>query len=772
MIEQKQSGAVILQDGENIQETIKMSLDLDSAKNLMQILSKNLYSDSIGSTVREVSSNSLDSHRAGNVTDRPIIVTFGRSSGNYEFTVEDFGVGLSHDEVVDIISKYGKSTKRLSDTQLGLFGLGWKSPLAYTSSFTFITRKDGIERKYIMSEGEEENIIDLIDENSTDQCNGVKVIVPVNSYDASSFFKKIKEQLCYFESIYFDVNYSGNSIDNNFKITRYDDFQMSELNEDSRLHLCLDNVYYPLDFSKLGIPQISAPLGLRFGLSDGIYPTPSREAIRMTTEAKAIIIKKIKTVASKMVEMYNKSVEDTDDFNKIIQHYSNTNRYLDIGHKQNIIINDLISYSNVKVKNPKLKNISLLNLKSLVDNRGEMFSDYQIKYYLHRGRLKERKHLETVDFSSLTNKNNMFCKFSDKLGGVKKEYLKSLNHNNTYFIRRRGDRKLFPDKKQTNNYYDNRIIMSYFTLLGLGSYSKDQWRTVIKEFQLIKSSFEKNIKDADKIEIPKAWLDARKQTRVSVKTTKSGHQKLEGEISCKRAENLERYVSGKDCKFTPYSIDLKKLAQTKVFYIYTNHDDSNKLDRLYELSSRQTRTLITFSEREIKKANEIDVHNLISYENFMKGKTTVFKRLITGYLINELQRKNRSVFSYKEQLAKVSTSLSEKLVKLNEYSDTYYHSGSDVLYKEMLEVANKYDLFDYTVYGEYLEVKEVLNKFPFLETLYSKLSERYTTVSDERDGIIIDLLKYNKYKVNLEYYAKKVEKKPDTELQENEEDNN
>ena len=53
MIEQKQTGAVILQDGEDIQETIKMSLDLDSAKNLMQILSKNLYSDSIGSTIRE-----------------------------------------------------------------------------------------------------------------------------------------------------------------------------------------------------------------------------------------------------------------------------------------------------------------------------------------------------------------------------------------------------------------------------------------------------------------------------------------------------------------------------------------------------------------------------------------------------------------------------------------------------------------------------------------------------------------------------------------------
>jgi HSP90 family molecular chaperone len=122
MIEQKQTGTVILQDGENIQETIKMSLDLDSAKSLMQILSKNLYSDAIGSTIRETASNALDSHRAAGVTDRPIIVTFKNDRNNYEFTVEDFGVGLDHDDVTDVISKYGKSLKKLSANQLGMFG--------------------------------------------------------------------------------------------------------------------------------------------------------------------------------------------------------------------------------------------------------------------------------------------------------------------------------------------------------------------------------------------------------------------------------------------------------------------------------------------------------------------------------------------------------------------------------------------------------------------------------------------------------------------------
>jgi DNA topoisomerase VI subunit B len=121
MILEKQTQAKVLQTGQN-NESIGMSLDLDSAQVLMQMLSKNLYSDSIGSTVRECASNALDSHRRAGVT-KPIIVSLIRNdSNNYEFSVEDFGTGLDHNDVENIISKYGKSTKRNSNTELGMMG--------------------------------------------------------------------------------------------------------------------------------------------------------------------------------------------------------------------------------------------------------------------------------------------------------------------------------------------------------------------------------------------------------------------------------------------------------------------------------------------------------------------------------------------------------------------------------------------------------------------------------------------------------------------------
>ena len=61
MILEKQTEAIVHQEGQS-QDSIGMSLDLDSAQILMQMLSKNLYSDSIGSTIRECASNALDSH--------------------------------------------------------------------------------------------------------------------------------------------------------------------------------------------------------------------------------------------------------------------------------------------------------------------------------------------------------------------------------------------------------------------------------------------------------------------------------------------------------------------------------------------------------------------------------------------------------------------------------------------------------------------------------------------------------------------------------------
>ena len=56
-----------------------------------------------------------------------------------------------------------------------------------------------------MYEGEDVNTIDLLHEAPTSEGNGVKIIIPVKWTDVRDLERKIKEQLAYFQNVYFNV---------------------------------------------------------------------------------------------------------------------------------------------------------------------------------------------------------------------------------------------------------------------------------------------------------------------------------------------------------------------------------------------------------------------------------------------------------------------------------------------------------------------------------------------------------------------------------------
>ena len=85
------------------------------------------------------------------------------------FSVRDYGVGLSKDDVFNLYSSYGKSTKRDSNDQIGCLGLGSKSPLAYTDSYSVVSFFDGMRYEYIVQLKDGEPYCDLIQEGETDE---------------------------------------------------------------------------------------------------------------------------------------------------------------------------------------------------------------------------------------------------------------------------------------------------------------------------------------------------------------------------------------------------------------------------------------------------------------------------------------------------------------------------------------------------------------------------------------------------------------------------
>ena len=744
MILEQQKQSVVLNEGLE-GESIKMSLDMESAGFLMQMLSKNIYSDEIGSAVRETVSNALDSSRRAG-SNNPVIVTLkGDNRGEYEFSVEDFGLGLDDNDVKDIISKYGKSTKREEADSLGMWGLGFKSPLAYSSSFIFVCRKDGIERTYMMYEGEDENTIDLLLEKKTDKDSGVKVIISIKSRDTEGFYKKIKEQLAYFDNVYFDVNiksyYSTSTIRNDFKIHRSVEYQWSELAEDTSMHICLDNVYYPIDFSKLGIDRINIPIGLKFGLTDGVFPTINRESIRYTPEAKEIILNKIKRVADVLMEEYNKTVADTDNFRKIIEFYKDSQYKVNVDGKI-IVINDILKYTAIPMVTPKLKNVELISLKRTCDKLAFLTDEYRVKYKLKNGRISS----ENTSFSTWSNIENYYI-YSELIPEQKKSYIRdTFNQHTVYeFMKKTHPYKL---KEKTS------FVNEYYNILALKNYPKHQWRQCIKEFQYVQSLYLKECGDIDSIVVPQSWIDAKKKKRVVASSNR--RLKAIGEVNCKYAEDLSRYTGAK-CKFTADTLKMEDLHKFKKLTLYTEHSDNKKLNDLYDMVGRKMR-LLTFSNREMNIINKFEIHNLIPYEKFMEGEHIVFKRMMTAYLIRKLIAKYPNTFNKKERLEALSKPLFNKLVELNKYSEKYSngHYMSDSVAEAMLEVAVSKNLFDLSIYDVYIDVVSTLEKYTFIETLTQRIG-RWENSDEDLMTVLSDMFRYHKFKMNYEMYISKKE---------------
>ncbi len=174
---------------------VAMTFDENSIAHIMSVLT-DLYSDSELAIIREYSTNAYDSHVEANV-NRPIEVTLPTNLTPY-LVIQDYGVGMSTDDIINTYSKYGASTKRNTDTQSGTLGLGCKSALAYTAQFTFAAVKDGIKTVVTVSRNQDgTGVMELVSKEITDEPNGVKVSIPVKN--ARSIHQKAHDFFSYWK---------------------------------------------------------------------------------------------------------------------------------------------------------------------------------------------------------------------------------------------------------------------------------------------------------------------------------------------------------------------------------------------------------------------------------------------------------------------------------------------------------------------------------------------------------------------------------------------
>lgn len=181
------------------QKSVTRSFGVSDDPMLMSMLSTGFYQNPLRTMIQEIMFNAWDAHRMGNCQDRPIDIYINDTTG---LIVRDYGPGIEpgedDDNMHEIYCMYGGSTKRKLKNQTGGFGLGSKSPFAYTESFTVTSHFGGMKNMYLISRVSEANggkpgMTSLVRVPTTE--TGLMVTVPLKAGHMERTYDNIKDVL-------------------------------------------------------------------------------------------------------------------------------------------------------------------------------------------------------------------------------------------------------------------------------------------------------------------------------------------------------------------------------------------------------------------------------------------------------------------------------------------------------------------------------------------------------------------------------------------------
>jgi hypothetical protein len=380
-----------------------------------------------------------------------------------------------------------------------------------------------------------------------------------------------------------------------------------------------------------------------------------------------------------------------------------------------------------------------------------------MKHEIYRG-----KFCKASSYARLSQKmNETIYIYSDRISGIKKDYLKSLSKvgQTHHIVKKKFSYKLGSAKLAASGFEN------YYKILDLGKFPKEEWRNVIKEFQKFVGNVTSRFINLDTIDIPQAFIDSKKKVTINgVSVSKERRKKLQGEVTGKMASALERTVYGQHSKFVSTVIQMENAHKKPYLTVYGSSSNQTLFDQMFSVFNPNKTRFILFSERELNNLKEIDLHNWIHIDKFMKGDNIVFKRAATAYLINEFTREYSEVFGRLERVEYISKDLHNKMVELSDYSRRNHLSGSATLYESIIKLAEENNLFDLSIYSMYKDVKALFEKLPFIKPMFSASSRWNHKEVDGMTLAICDLFKYYKQRIDWKHYNVKLNEEVVTPL--------
>lgn len=721
----------------------RLNIKLDEAK-IQKAMGKNLYSDKY-CFITEVVSNAKDSMvRAGNTTEY-ISVSLYEENGTYWWSVKDTGVGLTKEEMVDKLFTLMNSDKEEEENTIGNKGVGKIAFTAYNNECFYRCIKDGKGASTRMYDTEYEGIgYDDIEEFEPDEddVTGVEFKIALCT-STSKFIDEMYKKLAYFGDIKYDI--LNDFRINNFKIFRNELYQVSDLAHDNLMHITIDDVYYPINYSKLNIAPIGVPVAVRFNLSDGIEVSTTREAVIYSEKFIEMLNKRIDAVIDDILNRFRKDMEESKELSFFFNNNNYTNPGITLGNKT-INLHSIGKFNKTSSITPHLKGIHLETIKRFIKSAAVV---YKTLGWLRYNSFKNNAWISPAEVM-FQNHKVVLC---EEIPRVKRrDYYKWKYSNETiYFIQR--EKVSLKRLKIVSELKWDTIKLVY----------KDTGHNMLRKFiedwnVLTEELFKNCVIDADVV-YEKEFLDGRKKKQASRRVIKQ-----EGCITVKAATDflVNTGNSLNPCKYEPTQLNLDIAHRNKYLTIYGKNihlDKINNVVRMFQMrgyylpSLKKDASIIIVSDRDVKKLEKI--HNFMDVETFIKGDNKVFRRIVTQHVINEFITKNKPVFNQRELIKEhLSTQYGEDLIALNNYA--YNSMVGGLFMEEAVKLVRENNYWDWNIWPTYLHVEKHVEKLKWIQYI----EPRITNNIENQLGLVEcmkDLCKYYKFKLNWDNYGQPIE---------------
>jgi hypothetical protein len=287
-----------------------------------KILSQNLYSNPVGSVVRELSTNAYDSHVMAGCPERQFTLQIPTRL-DPTFKIRDYGTGLSNEDMMSVYTTFFESTKTQSNDVVGCLGLGSKSPFAITDSFFVTSYFNGM--KTIFSVFVDKNFIPSITIFATEETtedNGLEIEIAVKDTLISSFAYEVRTQLRFFTVKPDIVGYTNFTWNEDTIQVNRDGWRASDSYSDS--FAVQGQVAYPIQVNMISeyIEKNEFNISVRDLINAGYavdFPigsldiAPSREALSYDDDTKKAIAKRFMELAVEVNALITEEIDKCPD---------------------------------------------------------------------------------------------------------------------------------------------------------------------------------------------------------------------------------------------------------------------------------------------------------------------------------------------------------------------------------------------------------------------------------------------------------------------------